>query len=118
MRRERRYYVYILGSISGSLYIGMTNNLHRRAWQHQQHQVEGFTADYDVDRLLYWESYDNVHNAIHREKQLKGWRREKKISLIEMLNPGWKDLSSGWYDSRSPSTHVVLRPADHNARSG
>jgi putative endonuclease len=96
MQRDRRYYVYILGSISGTLYIGMTNNLERRVFEHKDRQVEGFTKQYNVDRLLYWQSFDDVRNAIDREKQLKRWRREKKVKLIEELNPSWRDLSEEW----------------------
>ena len=84
-RREYRFYTYILGSISGTLYIGMTSNLARRVWQHKQHEIAGFTAKYEVDRLLHFESFDDVRTAINREKQLKGWTRRKKIALIEKL---------------------------------
>jgi putative endonuclease len=104
MRTQKSYFVYILASLSGTLYIGVTNDLQRRAWQHKQHDIEGFTKEYDVDRLVYWETFYDVRNAIDREKQLKGWRREKKIALIEKLNPQWKDLSREWYESRGPST--------------
>jgi putative endonuclease len=97
MTYEKRYYVYILSSLSGTLYIGVTSNLERRVWQHKEHVSEGFTADYDADRLVYWEVYDIVGRAITREKQLKGWRREKKIKLIEKANPQWKDLAAEWY---------------------
>jgi len=100
MRRERahRYWVYILGSLTGTLYIGITGNLHFRVRQHKEHTFRGFTAEYDVDRLLYYETYGDVSQAIAREKQLKGWLREKKIALIRKNNPEWKDLSRGWYD--------------------
>lgn len=101
--REKHYFVYILASLSGTLYIGVTNDLHRRVWQHKQHEVEGFTKEYEVDRLVYWEDFYDVRNAIDREKQLKGWRRAKKIALIERANPQWKDLSKDWYDERDPS---------------
>ena len=100
-RREYRFYTYIVGSLSGTLYIGMTNNLAKRVWQHKQHEIDGFTAKYKVDRLLYFETFDDVRNAIHREKQLKGWKRQKKIDLIEAQNPQWVDLSRGWYESRT-----------------
>ncbi len=96
-REQRSYCVYIVGSLSGTLYIGMTGNLHQRVFEHKFHRVEGFTDEYDVERLLYWESYDEVHKAINREKQLKGWRREKKIVLIKSVNPHWLDLSKDWY---------------------
>jgi putative endonuclease len=106
-RREYRFYTYILGSDSGTLYVGMTNNLVRRSWQHKQHEIAGFTAQYEVDRLLYFESFDDVRTAIDREKQLKGWSRKKKIALIEAQNPGWVDLSREWFErDRGPSTSL------------
>ncbi len=100
MRRERsrRYSVYILGSHTGTLYIGITSNLQFRVRQHEAHTFRGFTAKYEVDRLLYYETYGEVSTAITREKQLKGWKREKKIALIEKNNPQWKDLSQEWYE--------------------
>jgi putative endonuclease len=103
--------MYIMGSLSGTLYIGMTGNLHNRVFEHKFHRIEGFTDEYQVERLLYWESFDDVHRAIAREKQLKGWRRSKKIALIESLNPHWLDLAREWFPwmkdsekSRGPST--------------
>lgn len=114
-KREYRFYTYILGSLSGTLYVGMTNNLIRRVWQHKQHELAGFTAKYGVDRLLYFESFDDVRKAIGREKQLKGWRREKKIALIAVQNPKWVDMSREWYVSNSgPST--PLRSAQDDTR--
>jgi putative endonuclease len=100
MYRERKtYYVYIMGSLSGTLYIGMTSKLHTRTFEHKFHRLEGFTDKYHVERLLYWESFDLVHRAIGREKQLKGWRRSKKIALIESINPHWLDLAREWFPS-------------------
>jgi putative endonuclease len=96
--RQHCYTVYILGSVSGTLYIGITSDLRMRVYQHKNHTFGGFTAKYEVSRLLYFESFREVTNAIAREKQLKGWRREKKIALIEKENPQWKDFSRGWYD--------------------
>jgi putative endonuclease len=109
MSREYRFYVYILQSSSRrALYIGMTNNLHKRVFQHKNHRFEGFTDQYNAVRLVYWESCDDVHKAIGREKQLKKWRREKKLWLIARFNPGWKDLAAEWYESaagtQGPST--------------
>lgn len=89
--------MYIMGSLSGTLYIGVTGNLQKRAFQHKFHLLEGFTSKYEVERLLYWESYDDVHKAIGREKQLKGWSRAKKIALFETTNPQWLDLARDWY---------------------
>ena len=83
MRNERVYSAYILGSLSGTLYIGVTSNLPFRVGQHKEHTFRGFTAQYDVDRLLYYETYGEVSRAIAREKQLRGWKRERKIALIE-----------------------------------
>jgi putative endonuclease len=88
--RRKRYYAYILGSLSGTLYIGVTGNLYKRVFEHKFHRNEGFTDRYDVERLLYWESCDDVHKAIGREKQLKGWRRDRKIALFQSTNrTGW-----------------------------
>ncbi len=95
---EHRYSVYILGSLTGTLYIGITSNLVFRVRQHKEHTCDGFTANYEVGRLLYYETYGEVSRAIAREKQLKGWRREKKVALIEKGNPQWKDLSLAWYE--------------------
>jgi putative endonuclease len=91
-----QYWVYILASNTGTLYIGMTGFIHRRIHQHQMDSFEGFTKKYAVHRLVYFESYDQVQTAIGREKQFKGWRREKKIALIEKVNPRWQDLSENW----------------------
>jgi putative endonuclease len=79
------------------LYIGMTNDLHRRMFEHKNELVEGFTKQYRCHRLVYFESFDDVHKAIGREKQLKRWSRIKKIWLIEQKNPTWEDLSEEWY---------------------
>jgi putative endonuclease len=94
MRREYHYYVYILASQrNGTLYIGISNNVLNRNWQHKQKENgDSFTAKYDVNILVYYETYTNVNTAIAREKQLKNWKREWKIKLIEKDNPVWRDL--------------------------
>lgn len=97
MSQERTYFVYILASYSGTLYIGITSDLVRRVWQHKHHRYDGFTAQYGVDRLVYRECFQDVDRAIQREKQLKGWSRAKKIALFTRSNPEWKDLSRDWY---------------------
>jgi putative endonuclease len=104
MREDRTYSVYILGSISGTLYVGVTGNLRRRMSQHKNHVFLGFSAEHGVDRLLYWEKYLSVGHAIAREKQLKGWIRKKKIALIERDNPGWRDLAGDWFEASHPMT--------------
>ena len=89
----RSFYVYILASrIGGTLYIGVTNDLIRRAAEHRLKSIMGFTKKYDVVRLIYFEQFDDAENAIKREKQLKKWNRAWKIRLIEELNPNWDDL--------------------------
>jgi putative endonuclease len=103
--RERRYYcVYILGSLSGTLYIGISGYLHRRIFQHKFQHFEGFTDRYEVTRLLDWETYDEVHKALAREKQLKGWSRAKKIALVVRRNPQWLDLAKDWYPWMEPGS--------------
>ena len=90
---SRQYYVYILASKAhGTLYIGMTNNIAGRVWQHRQGLVEGFTKRYNVHRLVYSESFARPIDAIQREKRLKKWNRAWKIRLIESVNPNWNDL--------------------------
>lgn len=91
----KHYYIYILGNWTGDvIYIGMTNDLKRRLYEHKQKLVPGFTQKYNIDKLLYYEAYEHANDAISREKQLKNWRREKKNWLIETSNPDWDDLSS------------------------
>jgi putative endonuclease len=92
------YYVYILSNPYRTLYIGVTNNLKRRIYEHKQKTVEGFTQRYDITRLVYFEQTTDIRSAIHREKQLKGWLRAKKITLIESVNPNWQDLSESWFE--------------------
>ena len=90
------FWTYIIGSRSGTLYIGMTNNIERRMREHKAGEFEGFASKYRCNRLVYYEKYDDVTKAIGREKQLKGWTRAKKIALIERLNPRWFDLAESW----------------------
>ena len=92
----KRYYVYIMSNRSRTLYIGVTNDLVRRVYQHRQRLIPGFTSRYNIDQLVYYEVTDDIRAAIAREKQLKGWLRAKKIALIEAMNPEWDDLSAGW----------------------
>ena len=100
MRRmqEGTYFAYIMASRSHTLYIGITSDLQKRVFQHKWKEHEGFTARYNCDRLVWFERYQDVHKAIAREKELKGWRRSRKIALIESTNPTWTDLSRDWYD--------------------
>jgi putative endonuclease len=100
---EGSYFTYIMASRSRTLYIGVTGSLLKRIFQHKWGETGGFTSRYNCDRLVWFESHQSVARAIAREKQLKTWRREKKLALIERTNPAWVDLSKDWYE---------LEPAD------
>jgi putative endonuclease len=102
--RQHSYFVYIVASRTHVLYIGVTNNLRRRVWEHKNGTFAGFTSKYRCHRLIWFESYVSIDLAITREKQLKNWSRIKKIVLIERENPTWADLSDGWYENAGPST--------------
>ncbi len=92
-----RYFVYILSNPTRRLYVGTTNDLERRVYQHKNHQIPGFTSKYDINWLVHFEETSDVKAAIEREKQIKGWLRSKKIQLIESTNPRWVDLAQDWY---------------------
>jgi len=98
MPESKTYYVYIMTNQSRTLYVGFTNNIRRRAWEHKAGLVEGFTHRYKIDILVYVESFSDVSCAIEREKQIKRWRRDKKLKLIAQSNPEWRDLSDGLHD--------------------
>lgn len=89
------YYVYILTNKSNTLYIGMTNNLEQRIWQHTRKSVPGFTAKYNINKLIYFTEFNRVEDAIIAEKRIKGWTRKKKVDLIKTINPTFKDLLKG-----------------------
>ncbi len=92
----QEYYVYIMSNVSRTLYVGVTNDLQRRLYQHQQKLSPGFTRKYNITLLVYFEATPDVLAAIAREKQIKGWLRAKKVALIESANPKWLDLSAQW----------------------
>ena len=87
-----QYYVYLMANESRMLYTGVTNDLARRAWEHKQKLLSGFTKRYNLTRLVYYEVTPDVRAAIAREKQIKGWLRRKKVALVESMNPEWRDL--------------------------
>jgi len=94
MRKDKQCYVYVLtNKLNRVLYIGITNDLRRRIFEHKNKLVEGFTKKYNLTKLVYYEATDEVESAIKREKQLKNWYREWKINLINQFNREWKDLS-------------------------
>jgi putative endonuclease len=95
MRTNHIYYIYILASKrNGTLYIGVTSDLIKRVYQHKEGLCDGFTKKYNIDKLVYYETYNDIRNAIAKEKQLKKWNRKWKVELIEKENPCWKDLYS------------------------
>lgn len=95
MRKHYKFFVYIIPSDSGTLYVGMTSDIFQRTEEHQTGVNEGFTKKYGYHKLVYYEEHQYVNNAIERENQIKKWRREKKMHLITTMNPGWRDL---WLD--------------------
>ncbi len=121
----RRYWVYITASRTRVLYVGVTNSLSRRIAEHKGRSNAGFTACYAVDRLVYFEPFERILDAIAREKQLKGWRRSKKIALVESANPNWEDLAdcSSGADAKAkvgqrPKSFTPGREADAKAKVG
>jgi len=100
MKTNHQYFVYLLASkIRGTLYIGVTNDLQRRVYEHKKGENKGFTKKYGVRKLVYFETFQNVNEAIRREKNLKKWKRNWKIKLIESVNKKWEDLALNWYDA-------------------
>ncbi len=105
----KQFYVYIMTNRSRTLYVGVTNNIERRVFEHKNHLVKGFTSRYKIDILAYYEMTQDVEVAIAREKQIKGWLRIKKIALIESMNPEWDDLAAGWF---APPDSSGLHPSE------
>ena len=97
----RTFTVYILASLSRRLYVGVTNDLIRRLYEHRTSISPSFTARYRINQLVYFEQTPNARSAIERETEIKGWSREKKLALIESTNAGWLDLSKGWFDTQT-----------------
>jgi putative endonuclease len=100
------YWVYILTNNQRShvLYAGVTNDLERRAFEHKNKLTPGFTSRYNLTRLVYFEQFFGIENAIAREKEIKGWKRSKKIALIKQMNPQWHDLAAHWHERYKPQT--------------
>ena len=94
--QTRTYYVYVMASRSLNLYTGITNSIYRRVLQHKEGQLEGFTKRYNINRLVYYEVFHHIGNAIAREKRIKSWARAKRLALIASKNPTWQDLAEGW----------------------
>jgi putative endonuclease len=106
MARARAFFVYILASKSGVLYVGSTCDLARRTYQHRHGLIPGFTKQYNVNRLVWYDVTPNSRAAVEMEREIKSWRREKKVRLIDATNPGWQDLAVDWLprsDTQGPS---------------
>ena len=102
----RDYYVYLLTNRSGTLYTGVTNDIQRRLYEHRNKLVEGFTKKYNIAMLVYYEVTDDINEALTREKQIKAWRRSKRVALIESRNPQWRDLSDGGFSPAPPDSSL------------
>ena len=92
----RTYYVYLMASKSRTLYVGVTNHLRRRVHEHKEKLLKGFTSKYNISRLVHFEATNDIRAALGREEEIKAWRRQKKVALIEAANPEWRDLSDAW----------------------
>ena len=106
----KRYFVYIMSNKSRRLYTGVTSDLPKRVLQHRHKVIEGFTSRYNFDMLVYFEEYSQVISAITREKEIKGWRREKKLKLILAVNADWADLSQEWQENPGWKLEPDARP--------
>src|SRR4051812_38344188 len=104
----RQFFVYLLASRSRRLYVGVTNNIHRRVQEHRKGECE-FTARYRITRLVYVETCSDVGCAISREKQIKGWLRARKLELVDSFNPKWNDLAADWLSEASGAADPSLR---------
>jgi putative endonuclease len=93
----RSYWVYIMSSATGTIYVGVTNDIERRVYEHKHKLLPGFTSRYNITRLIYCEEYDDIREAIGREKEIKKWRREKKDDLVDGMNPMRYDLAEDWF---------------------
>ena len=96
-------YVYIMTNKSGTLYAGVTNDLERRVYEHKHKLIKGFTSKYNITKLVWYEAFPDIQQAIEGEKRIKGWLRSKKVALIESSNPDWQDLSRHWEEKADSS---------------
>ena len=114
MAGRKEYFVYIMANKSRMLYTGVTNDLERRVYEHKHELVKGYPRKYNLTRLVYYEEFNDIGDAIGREKQIKGWLRSKKVALIESMNPEWQDLSEQWFAEASVLRLACkCRPSDN-----
>ena len=116
MGSERSYYVYIMASRSLNLYTGVTNSIYHRTLQHERGEIDGFSKKYNINRLVYYEVFRYIGNAIAREKQIKAWTWAKRLALIKSLNPTWQDLAEGW--GEKIELHIPLDARDDKFSEG
>jgi len=102
----KTYHVYIVSNVSRMLYVGVTNDIQPRMFEHKKKLVPGFSQKYNLRRLVYWEAFGNIKDAIAREKAIKGWLRAKKVALIRSMNPQWTDLAADWFKAPTVSRGV------------
>jgi len=114
---DKLSYIYMMCSASRrALYTGITAYLRKRVFEHKQDLIEGFTSKYKCHRLVYFETFTHIKDAIAREKEIKGWRREKKNKLVETMNPGWKDLAADWFPETLLKDGVPVKSARPNRK--
>jgi putative endonuclease len=114
---EKVYHVYIVASRSRILYVGVTNDLLRRVLQHRKGQAPGFTSRYNIHRLVHYEAFCDIRNAIAREKEIKDWTRAKKVALIESKNPTWEDLAERYFSRDAASENTKKKQIPRSARN-
>jgi len=114
MREEKRYSVYIMASRSLTLYTGVTGDVYHRVLQHKAGEIDGFTKRYHINRLVYYETFKYVNNAIAREKQIKAWTRAKRLALIKTRNAAWQDLAEGWGEATKLQIPHFVRDDNSN----
>ena len=109
---EHRFWVYMMVGAGKALYIGMTNHLMRRVWEHKTRSTRGFTSKYNLDRLVYYVEFSSPNEAIAHEKRLKGWVRRKKDALIQEMNPEGRDLAAQWFGPAPGDSSVAKAPSE------
>lgn len=108
----RQFYVYLMANRSHTVYTGVTNDVERRVYEHKTKAIDGFTAKYNITRLVYYEVYADARHAIAREKQIKGWTRAKKVALVQSQNRYWCDLAADWFPAPAGHGGESADPAD------
>jgi putative endonuclease len=114
----KQFYVYMMANKARTLYVGVTNNIKRRVYEHKNKLLPGFTSRYGLTELVYLAETGDIRDAIAREKQIKGWSRAKKVALIEEMNPEWEDLSAGWFSDWDDLAYHLIPRCARNDKGG